>query len=664
MPKRAAVLSILLYSLLISACRDSIQPESSEVAFSRVSQSSPPTRSFYFYQGRAIELTPDSSEFIVESLQEDPRDAIREALSGVTLVTIDRLESFRRHWRVRMPASATARRSAAARLGAHPEIGFSSPQYLNRNGGRVTLVNNINVSFRSSTPRRTIDSLIQAWGVSIRREPRADSAQFSYWLRYKPGSDPLHSVAAIYNNPNVAWAEPDKISYWRTQQDPYYGLQYHLRNPSHFLNGAFVDVNVEQAWQVSRGAGVRVWIIDDGIQANHPDLTNSDPAMNCLRPVGGADAFGEQYGAINPTAVDWHGTAVAGVVGACHNSIGVRGVAPEAILGIVRVIRGGLSASDAFIADAINFAWANSAAPADVIVMSIGTDTANASTSIAQAINNAVEDGRNGLGTPVVVAAGNTSDRLFGVIGGQMFPAILGDVISVGAIDRTGDLANYTPRNVDLVAVSSPTTGHCATSSAGDLFTTDLLGSSGCNGGPVQEPRNYAGKFGGTSAAAPQVAGAAALIIADRDYLDVGEVRRLILLNADPWPVATPADVGAGKLNILEALLAFPSPAPPEDPPITAAIEGPAYITQKGTYTWSAMPGGGTGVYTFQWSIYYPTSGYLETLGTGQSQVRTVFAGEGTFQMRVSVYSGSQSTYAIQEVTECIGLSGCGGPQP
>jgi hypothetical protein len=94
-------------------------------------------------------------------------------------------------------------------------------------------------------------------------------------------------------------------------------------------------------------------------------------------------------------------------------------------------------------------------------------------------------------------------------------------------------------------------------------------------------------------------------------------------------------------------------------PPLTAYISGPGFITQKGTYTWTAMPSGGSGGYTYSWSIYYPRTGYGYTMGTMKTQTKTVYADDEEFELRVTVRSGSSSITATMVVTECIGTSGC-----
>src|SRR5436190_8638317 len=102
-----------------------------------------------------------------------------------------------------------------------------------------------------------------------------------------------------------------------------------------------------------------------------------------------------------------------------------------------------------------------------------------------------------------------------------------------------------------------------------------------------------------------------------------------------------------------------PPPPPPPAPSLAAYIAGPSSITAKGTYTWEAMPSGGSGGYTYAWPLHYPATGSLQTLGTAKTQTKTVYADDDAFELRVTVTSGSGSTSATLSVRECIGTTSC-----
>ena len=104
--------------------------------------------------------------------------------------------------------------------------------------------------------------------------------------------------------------------------DPLYGCQWHLKNNDQFRNSGGHDIRVEEVWPTYKGSGINVAVVDDGMHYRHEDLTD-----NVLT------SFNHNY---DPDLTDIydpfedHGTAVAGLIAAKDNSLGTRGVAPEA----------------------------------------------------------------------------------------------------------------------------------------------------------------------------------------------------------------------------------------------------------------------------------------------------------------------------------------------
>ena len=108
--------------------------------------------------------------------------------------------------------------------------------------------------------------------------------------------------------------------------DPLLSQQWHLINTTPGL----LDLNVKGVWTPAQGlaysgAGIRVVVVDDGIDYSHPDLApNYDAALDYDFATDTTSAFG--------LAVDAHGTAVAGIIGADNNGTGAVGVAYDASL--------------------------------------------------------------------------------------------------------------------------------------------------------------------------------------------------------------------------------------------------------------------------------------------------------------------------------------------
>ncbi len=111
--------------------------------------------------------------------------------------------------------------------------------------------------------------------------------------------------------------------------DPLFGCQWHLKNTGQFGPGAGFDINVEPAWAVTKGSGINIALLSEGLDSEHDDLrANIDTTRS----------YNENEGA------DWwwvllqFGTLFAGVIAADDDDVGIRGVAPDATI----VFHGGM----------------------------------------------------------------------------------------------------------------------------------------------------------------------------------------------------------------------------------------------------------------------------------------------------------------------------------
>jgi hypothetical protein len=152
-----------------------------------------------------------------------------------------------------------------------------------------------------------------------------------------------------------------------------------------------------KAWTITTGRDVvRVAVIDEGTDLNHPDLVNN------LLPGFDASGTGTNGGPIGGTAP--HGAATAGIIGAeGNNGIGIVGVVYNCSLIFVGFDLTGAGFSNIEAADAINWAWDNG--QADVLSNSWGGIPQ--SSFIDASISNAVTMGRGGLGSVVLFSSGN-----------------------------------------------------------------------------------------------------------------------------------------------------------------------------------------------------------------------------------------------------------------
>ena len=110
-----------------------------------------------------------------------------------------------------------------------------------------------------------------------------------------------------------------------TVTDPLYGCQWHLNNTGQLKGGtAGKHINVEDIWTAGNlGTGINVAVVDDGMDHTHEDLSANVATARNHDYTGEGDIF-------HPLAD--HGTAVAGLIAARDNSLGVRGVAPRATI--------------------------------------------------------------------------------------------------------------------------------------------------------------------------------------------------------------------------------------------------------------------------------------------------------------------------------------------
>jgi len=296
---------------------------------------------------------------------------------------------------------------------------------------------------------------------------------------------------------------------------------------------------------LSTGAGVRVAVIDSGVDAQHPQLRGQvDRGRDLLH--GNPDARQDCVG---------HGTAVASIIAARPaEGVAFQGLAPGVTIVPVRItekeeINGqefGDDGTPAEFAEAITWAASRSGGNARIINLSVVMTQDNA--QVRRAVAQAVADG-----VVVVAAAGNNGTREKG--NPTPYPAAYPGVIGVGAVGPDGTRADFSQHGqyVDLVAVgegvtvAAPVRGH----------TTQQ----------------------GTSFAAPYVSATAALILQRLPTLTPAQVQRRLTATADPAPGGARSDeYGFGLLNPYRALAETLAEGQPSPAPTVMHTEDPAAL--------------------------------------------------------------------------------------
>ena len=238
-----------------------------------------------------------------------------------------------------------------------------------------------------------------------------------------------NQVKELQQNPDVAYIEPDYKIYALGSPDPIAAdslSAINVLSSTQTIPYGITMVNAPAVWPRTKGAGVRVAVMDTGINMSHPDRGNVAASVSFVTGAAVEDLHG-------------HGTHTSGTIAAADNDIGVVGVAPQADLLIAKVMDNTGSGQTSWLISGIEWAVANNA---KVISMSLGGPDYSA--ALDTACSNALA-----AGTLLVAAAGNDGTNT------PSYPAALPAVISVAAIDQNKNRAsfsNYGP----TIALSAP----------------------------------------------------------------------------------------------------------------------------------------------------------------------------------------------------------------
>jgi subtilisin len=328
-------------------------------------------------------------------------------------------------------------------------------------------------------------------------------------------------INALRQNDNVARVEDDAPCYALEGAFGHLAVESQPSPLAETIPTGVQQVNAPQAWGYSQGKGIRVAVVDTGIDFMHPDLKPNY--------VGGASFV---PGVATPMDDHGHGTHCAGTVAAAIEGTNVVGVAPQASLYAVKVLDQNGSGQFSWIIAGIDWCIQNGM---HIVSMSLGGPSAPA--ALEEMCNTAWDKG-----LLLVAAAGNSGPPRPQAESSVGFPAKYRNVIAVSAIDSSNVIAAFSSRGPE-VDVCAPGVG----------VLSDRLG-----GGTTT--------MNGTSMACPHVAGVAAVAWGSHRFSNNEEIWNLLAFTVDNLGVPDWDPLfGYGRVNALAAAAAMvPPPVVPK----------------------------------------------------------------------------------------------------
>jgi subtilisin family serine protease len=304
-------------------------------------------------------------------------------------------------------------------------------------------------------------------------------------------------------------------------------------------------------------APVKVAIVDSGVDCSLPDFAGRIVDM---RSFVGGDPCVDTEG---------HGTFVAGIIAGNLDSQGIVGIAYSAELLVAKVVK-----PDGTIpleAEAAAIRWAADSG-ARVINLSLGgvRDPVHAERDTYSAIEANAVAYAYAKGAVLVAAVGNGDEAFSEPWPYASYPAALPHVIGVGALTQTGNVPDFSNRDLVFNDMTAPGSGIFSTFPAAITAQRPLCtdqGFSDCGPDDYRNPE-------GTSFAAPQVSGAAAVLLAIAPSLTNTQIAAILEHTADDVSAATGCPScgllrdprsGWGRLNVAKAVAVLAGPLPAAD---------------------------------------------------------------------------------------------------
>ncbi|MGQ9617887.1 MAG: S8 family peptidase [Candidatus Aminicenantia bacterium] len=377
------------------------------------------------------------------------------------------------------------------------------------------------VKFKERANSQQLISEFESMGM---RELRKLKGFDVHILSLPEGTDPEIACKVLQNHLDVLYAEPDYIAYATAKPNDYYfKTQYYLLNEGqeYFSNRwgkAGADIKATDAWEREKGSSnIIIAVLDTGVYLQHEDLKD--------KIVQGYDFVNEDN---DPSDDHWHGTHVAGIIGAStNNGIGIAGVCWNSKIMPIKVLDKNGSGYYSAIAEGIRWAVDRGA---KVINMSLGGSSS--SSTLEEGVNYAFSKG-----AVCVAASGNDRDERV------LYPAAYKNCIAVGATNDRDEESGWHSKGPEI-DVSAP----------GEFIASTF--------NPKYENKgfNYA-YASGTSMATPIVSGLAGLIFSKNPSISAKDLMNLIKYTADDVNALTFKGIdeylGYGRINAATAILPY-----------------------------------------------------------------------------------------------------------
>ncbi len=474
-------------------------------------------------------------------------------------------------------------------------------------------------------------------------------------------------------DPAVEFAVPDRVRHAHaTPNDSLFPGQWYLRATE------VSAVNATTAWDRELGSnGIVVAVLDTGVTYDHPDLRRGDLGGHLLpgfdfvsSTLRGNDGDGRDADPSDPgdwvndadktdptftncdvTGSSWHGTRVAGMIGALtNNTAGVSGLSWNSFILPVRVL-GKCGGNDSDILAGMRWAAGLSTpgaptnpTPARVLNLSLG------STSVCEQSYRNVIDELRARKVLVVISAGNEGTVVSS-------PANCAGVASVAALRHAGSKVGFSNLGTE-VTIGAPG-GNCVNINGGPcLFSLDTTSNAGTQPPGAHIYTDQINSNLGTSFSAPIVSGIAALMLSRNSNLSTDQLLARLREGARPFPTSVsddptiqachvPANVqdvqlaqclcttstcGAGMASAVNSVEAAERPV--------AAVQLPASVSAGQTVALDASGSAaacGRTVSSHAWTVVAPVSNPPAIVGPNSANASVTAPGTGSITLRLTV---------------------------